>query len=240
MSPRLSVGLLGPLDVRLDGEPVSGFEYNKVRALLAYLAVEASQPHSRGHLCAMLWPEAPERAARQNLSQALSRLRQALGESGGAAPFLSATTESIQLNPAAEVEVDVTRFSALVQAAEAHAAEHRGWHVCSPCAERQRRAAALYRGDFLAQFYLGDSAPFEEWALLVRERLRQRMLGVLERLAQHAAWRGNYDQAATYAIRQADLEPLLEVNQRHAMRLLALAGRTGAALAQYELLRRTL
>ncbi len=99
MSSRLSLSLLGPLDIRLNGEPVGGFEYNKVRALLAYLAVEAGQPRTRGHLCALLWPEAPERAARQNLSQALTRLRQALRDSSAPIPFLLATTESIQLNP---------------------------------------------------------------------------------------------------------------------------------------------
>jgi DNA-binding SARP family transcriptional activator len=39
---------LGPFHVTLDGKPVAGFESNKVRALLAYLAVEADRPHSRG------------------------------------------------------------------------------------------------------------------------------------------------------------------------------------------------
>ena len=36
---------------------------------------------------------------------------------------------------------------------------------------RRRVAVALYRGDFLAQLYLADSAGFEEWATLTRERL---------------------------------------------------------------------
>ena len=33
---RLAPALLGPLQVSLDGQPVTGFAYNKVRALLAY------------------------------------------------------------------------------------------------------------------------------------------------------------------------------------------------------------
>ena len=40
---RLSLFLLGPFQATLDGEPVSGFLSNKVRALLAYPAVEAGQ-----------------------------------------------------------------------------------------------------------------------------------------------------------------------------------------------------
>jgi DNA-binding SARP family transcriptional activator len=51
---RLSVYLLGPLRVTPDGEPVTSFESDKVRALLAYLAVESEAPqHSsrpRGEL----------------------------------------------------------------------------------------------------------------------------------------------------------------------------------------------
>ncbi len=38
---RLSLSLLGPLRVELDGAPIVAFGYDKVRALLAYLAVEA-------------------------------------------------------------------------------------------------------------------------------------------------------------------------------------------------------
>jgi DNA-binding SARP family transcriptional activator len=40
---RLSLSLLSPFQATLDGEPVTGFATNKARALLAYLAVEATQ-----------------------------------------------------------------------------------------------------------------------------------------------------------------------------------------------------
>ncbi len=240
MSARLSVSLLGPLEVRLQGQPASGFESNKARALLAYLAAEASQPHTRAQLCALLWPAAAERLARHNLSQALSSLRQVLAEAHAAAPVLLATPETLQLNPAADIDIDVIGFAGLIAAAEAHAPAHRGWHLCTPCAERLRQAAALYRGDFLAHFFLKDSTPFEDWALQERERHRQQMQRALERLAAYAEWRGRYEQAADYARRQVDLEPLSEAPHRTAMRLLALGGQTTAALAQYEHLRRSL
>ncbi len=183
MPPSLSLTLLGPFDIRLDREHVGGFEYNKVRALLAYLAVEAGQPHTRAHLCGLLWPNSTERAARQSLSQAVSILRQALGDSASTENFILTHAGAVQLNPAAQVQVDVNDFSALIAASEAHAPVHRAWRLCSPCAARLAQAAALYRGDFLAQFFLSDSSPFEEWALVVRERLRQRLLSVLDRLA---------------------------------------------------------
>lgn len=44
---RLNLSFLGPFQVTLDSQPALGFESNKVRALLVYLAVEADRPHTR-------------------------------------------------------------------------------------------------------------------------------------------------------------------------------------------------
>ena len=64
---RLDVRLLGPFRVAMDGEPVTGFASDKVRALLAYLCTEESGPHRREKLAGLLWPDWPEPAARANL-----------------------------------------------------------------------------------------------------------------------------------------------------------------------------
>ena len=73
---KLSIALLGPVLITLDGQPVS-FGYDKLRALLSYLALEAAQPVRREKLAALLWPDQSEKSAQDNLRQALSRLRQA-------------------------------------------------------------------------------------------------------------------------------------------------------------------
>lgn len=238
VSRHLSLSLFGHFDARLDGVALSGFEYNKVRALLAYLAIEHKQPHSRASLCALLWPDLGENAARQNLSQALTRLRHLLGDKQAATPFLLATTETVQLNPAAAWDVDVHRFTNLIANAERHA--HRGWHLCTPCAKQLQAAVGEYRGDFLAHLYLSDSIPFEEWATPLRHRLQSKMLSALERVARYAEWRGDFAQAVEATHHQIELEPLRELPHRELMRLLALSGQQGAARLQYESLRRLL
>jgi DNA-binding SARP family transcriptional activator len=63
---RLRVSLLGSFGVELDGKKVTAFTSNKARALLAYLATEANQPHRRKQLAGLLWPDWPERSARQS------------------------------------------------------------------------------------------------------------------------------------------------------------------------------
>ena len=71
---RLSLSLLGPFGAELDQEPITGFESSKVRALLAYVAMEADRPHRRDSLAALLWPDWPDREARGNLRHARSLL----------------------------------------------------------------------------------------------------------------------------------------------------------------------
>ncbi|MCB0126888.1 MAG: regulator, partial [Caldilineaceae bacterium] len=62
----LAISLLGPLQIQLDGQPIT-LPYDKVRALLAYLALESTRPLRRDTLTALLWPEQPDKEARHNL-----------------------------------------------------------------------------------------------------------------------------------------------------------------------------
>lgn len=234
---RIAVRLLGPFEVTIDGAPVTGFAYAKVRALLAYLAVEP-RPHTRAELAALLWPDQPEAAARASLSQALTTLRGALGDRGAEEPALLADTQSVRLSPGYALDVDVAAFLAALAACEAH--PHRSWRTCAACAERLGRAVALYRGAFLADIAIPDSEVFDEWASLQREHLQQRAMSALERLAERAEWRGAYAEALAYARRLVALDPLLEEGQRALMRLLALNGERTAAIAQYRQLQAAL
>ncbi|MCB9160465.1 MAG: hypothetical protein H6644_11525 [Caldilineaceae bacterium] len=51
---------LGPFRARRDGNEVEGIQSNKIRGLLAYLAVEADAVHSRACLATLLWPDLDE------------------------------------------------------------------------------------------------------------------------------------------------------------------------------------
>ena len=95
---QLSIMLLGGFDVTLDGKPVTYFASNKVRALLAYLATETDRAHSREKLAALLWPDMPDKEARNNLRYALSNLRKSINDLNSIKPVLCISWQTIQLN----------------------------------------------------------------------------------------------------------------------------------------------
>jgi DNA-binding SARP family transcriptional activator len=223
----LSVSLLGSLELKLDDQPVTHLAKGKARALLAYLVVEADRAHRRETLAGLLWPDWAERSARTNLRNALSNLRKAIGDRDADPPFLLVDRETIQFNAESDCWVDVWAFGELTSARDA-----------TP--DQLESAMALYRGPFLEGFSVADSPTFEDWALVVRERLERQALEALQSLTAHHEGRGEHARARQYALRRIELAPWQEQAHRDLMRLLALSGQRGAALAQYEACRRAL
>jgi len=105
---RLSIQLMGTFRATLDGVPVTVFESDKARALLAFLASESDLSHSRQKLAGLFWPDRPERHARQNLSQTLSSLRTAIGDRNASPPFLIITPRALRINLAADHMLDLS------------------------------------------------------------------------------------------------------------------------------------
>jgi len=230
--PVLSIQLLGFFQVSLSDEPLTGFESDKARALMAFLASEPEQAHRRERLAGLLWPGSPEGTARRNLRHTLFNLRCLLGDdTTSRAPYFLITRHSIRFDPTAGAWVDVLSFLSLLDAN--HPAKH-------PTIQHLVQAVDLYRGSFLEGFSIADSPEFEEWALLTRERLHRLAIDALHKLAYHYLQRGEYERALPYAWRQVELDPWREEAHQLVMRLLAFGGRRGAALAQYDTCRRVL
>jgi DNA-binding SARP family transcriptional activator len=235
----LAISLLGSMRVILDGALVSAFESDKVRALLAYLAVEGGQPARRETLAELLWPEHSERRARRDLSQALYNLRQTLQERlSEAPPLFLLTPETIQLNPTSDFWLDVDEFTHLIETCDRH--PHHLLEACPACQERFQQAVSLYQGDFLQGFSLRDSAAYEEWILVCRERYRLLARRALASLATFHERQGHTQDALGAARRLAELDPFDDGACQQVMRLLVACGSRSEALAYYENFRCTL
>jgi DNA-binding SARP family transcriptional activator len=200
----LSLGVLGALRVWLDDTPVATLESDKARALLVYLAVEADRPHPRESLLGLLWPDYPEASARHSLRQALFSLRRAIGDATATPPYLLISRDALQFNRASDASLDLAQFNRLL-----HACEHdrrRGSEDPVVRVARLEELAQLYRGEFLQDFFLQDSAEFEEWALVQRESVHQRMLDACSWLATTYEEHGDYQAARRHALRQLELD----------------------------------
>ncbi|MEJ2737833.1 MAG: BTAD domain-containing putative transcriptional regulator, partial [Anaerolineae bacterium] len=226
---RLSVRMLGSLQITVDGTPLTGFESDKERVLLAYLVEESQQPHRREKLAGLLWPERTEAAARSNLRRVLSNLRRLLGDRTPSGPaFLLVTGQTVRFNPACNAWVDSLTFARLLRP------------LRQQPSTQLEEAIRLYQGDFLEGFSVADSPACEEWMILCRERYQRLMMEALHRLVEEYERQGNFERALELAWRQLDLEPWWEEAHRQLIRLLALSGRRSEALAQYAKCRRVL
>ncbi len=222
--------MLGSFQVTQGETPLAGFESNKVRALLAYLIVEAARPHQRRKLAALLWPEFPESTALSNLRYALSNLRKVIGDRSAQPAYLDINPQTIQFNINSSYKIDVSAFEQYCALAQ-----HSPLDIHS-----LEQAADLYRGSFLEGFSIPDSIAFEEWVLLKREHLDRLAYQVFYLLASDCELSGDYQQAISFAERQLELDPWREEAHCRLMRCLYFTGQRSAALAQYETCRQAL
>ena len=210
--------------------PLSNSPYDRPHALLAYLAVESDRPHRREALADLFWPDLPAEAARHNLRQLLFTLRRTLGDPDAAVPFLLVGRDTVRFNRAGDYWLDIEAFAAPLPPCMSA----QGPVGCRACLERMEQAAGLYRGPLMEQCALAGHTEFEAWLLAKREALHQHALALLERLVDCHERNGDPARAARFALRYVELEPWSEEGHRKLMRLLALGGQRGAALAQYE------
>lgn len=225
-----SLALLGPFQAWTASGSQQSFRTLKERALLAYLAVEYGQPHRREVLAQLFWPDRQESVARNNLRQALYGIRQALGEETFDSLF-TVTMEDIQFTVNDHIWFDAAAFDVHLRAVQLHGHERQS--SCPHCTQHLRDAVEVYRGDFLSDLILEKNYLFQDWVQRRRDQYFQSQRGALTILIQAFETGGEYGQAAAYAQRLVQLQPLDEEFVRLAMRLLSRAGKHQAAIEQY-------
>jgi len=227
-----SISLLGPVLITgCDGQAIK-FRSSRVQALLIYLVTENALGESaqrRESVMHRLWPDYSQKSAQVNLRQALYQLQKTIREmspSDGSnpIPFLLTDRQSVKINPESSFELDVAQFITQLEGPYA------GW----------TQAIDLYRGDYLSDFYLPDSEPFEEWAAARRGAFRTQFLDALDTLTQLMIEDGKYNEAEGYARRQLEIERFSESAYRQLMTILTQTGRRSEALVLYETCRELL
>jgi predicted ATPase/DNA-binding SARP family transcriptional activator/Tfp pilus assembly protein PilF len=228
---RLEISLLGANQIRLNAQTITNVGGDKPLALLFYLVMENNRPHRREFLASMFWPDQSADKALHNLRQALTSLRKAIRDDEAVIPCLSIQRDTIQVNPDAEYWLDVEQFSKSADEALGH---NHALHPNRIRISKLEKAVALYKGNFLDQFFLSDSSVFEEWAIITRESLSRRVLQCMQILIEIYCRRDDYPQASRMAENLVKIAPWDEEHYRILMRLLAQDCRWSEAQSVYQ------
>jgi predicted ATPase/DNA-binding SARP family transcriptional activator len=220
------IQLFGHLRAEVEGRIITRFRTQRTALLLAYLAYYRERVHTREAVIELLWPDADEKDARHNLSNALSSLRRQLEPPGvPAGSVVRADRTRLELNPEA-VTTDVDRFQGALRAARrARGEDERRHHLLEAVRESQE--------ELLAGLY-------EDWILAERERQAADYVAALQELAELLWRQGSVEQAIHHARRAVAAAPLDEEAHQQLIRFLAAAGRSSGALRQGQELTRLL
>src|SRR5215211_2255873 len=219
--------LLGGFRVSVGNRTVEegAWRLRKAAALVKLLALAPGHHLHREQAMDLLWQDHGRRAAANNLSQALHAARRALGPDDAqvASGYLASQGEQLVLCPGGELWVDVEAFE------EAATTARRSRDTAA-----YRAALSLYAGELLPR------DPYEEWAEVPRESLRQLFLSLLVELGSLHEEHGEYGSGIEALRRVLVEEPTREEAHIGLMRLYALGGRQAEALAQYARLEESL
>lgn len=206
--PVVEFRFLGQFALHLDGEPVR-LASRPAQSLLAYLCLHAGKAFRREKLAGLLWPETSESNARNNLRQALWRIRRSLGDQD----CLLADDLSIAFDARAPYWLDVEVLTQPLPS--------------NPTPADLAQVVAVYGGELLPGFY-------DEWTMLERERLQavfeRRMGQLLELLVAERDW----TQTVGWAERWIALGNTPETAYRSLMIAHAALGDLAAMSAAYQ------
>jgi predicted ATPase/DNA-binding SARP family transcriptional activator len=217
----MEFGILGPLEVRADGDVVA-LGGPKPRALLALLLLHANETVSAERLAMGLWGEDAGADAVKALHVHVSRLRKTLGD----AEVLSTTAGGYRLH-VGEGELDADRFERLV--AQGHERMEDG--EAARAAQVLRDALAIWRGPALVDV---AAAPFAGAEIA---RLEEERLAAIETRVEADLAAGHHAEVVGELQQLAAADPVRE--RLHALLMLALyrSGRQADALDAYARLR---
>lgn len=219
----LQVSLFGKFCVRCNDQVLDDLDAYKVQELFCYLLLHAGQPHHREKLAGLLWEEQPAVQSKNYLRRTLWQLQNALKNKNGSEPLLNVQADWIQLDRTAHLWVDTAVFElAFVQT--------NGKQVSTldeTAVNNLTKAVDLYHGDLLEGWY-------QNWCLFERERYRQMLLLMLDKLMTYYEDRGAYEVAITYGMEILRCDLARERTHRQLMRLYYFAGDRTGALRLYE------
>jgi DNA-binding SARP family transcriptional activator len=162
---------LGQFTINLDGAPIQ-IKSRPAQSLLAYLLINTGKAYRREKLAGLLWPDTTEANARNNLRQALWRIRKSLEtEADESQPYFLVDDLTVAFNSDSDYSLDVNKLELKVDESDP--------------LPKLIDTVSLYDGELLPGFY-------DDWIVLERERLQSvfeaQMDYLVHRLMEDRDW----------------------------------------------------
>lgn len=219
---RVQIGMLGPLEIRLDDGGLIEVPGTRLRALLIALALEPGRAVPKATLVDWIWGEQPPSDAANALQALVSRLRRVLPDGS-----LDVQAGGYRLTVESDA-VDAVRFEQLLDQARG------GDHVQQ--AELLREALGLWRGALMQDIGVQDSAALD----VVITRLEGLRLTAMEDLYEAEIRLGRGAELVAELTELVARHPVRERLVAALMRALVAAGRGAEALVVYQRAREAL
>lgn len=231
LHPVLDIRCLGEFQLYREGIPVTRemFPRRGALTLLKILLMLRGRPAPLDRLVEMLQLGTDPQAARATLHVLVHTLRRVLEPDleGSGSTYIRRHGDQYYFSQDTPHRLDIPGF--LESAALGERMERKG--QASQAAAAYELAVDLYRGD------LFEDNPYEDWCWEERETLRERYLGVLERLAGLCLDRGLPDRGITLYRKALKIDPLRESMHLGLIGAFLAKGQTAEALRQYEVCR---
>lgn len=224
--PELRIRALGRTQVEALEDSLDGdWLRQRPGQILKYLVCERERVVLVDEIAESIWPDSGRRAV-GNTRYAIHRLRLKLEPrraAHGSPAFVVSRGSGYTLDRD-RIWIDVDEFERAVE--DGRAAMTRVDPLAA--AQHLERAAALYRGQFLAD------EPYAHWAVDERNRIAGMAIYALRVLTALARERGDHEAAITHLQRLAELEPLDSGVHRELVQTLLSQGHRSDAKRRYE------
>ena len=217
--PRVRIRTFGGFALDLAGQRVALDRVKpRAREVLRFLAIHGGAPVHREILCEALWPDADAATGARSLHVAISALRGALTEAGGAEAgrLLARDGDAYRLVVAPEA-VDIGRFDRAI--VEGRAARSRG----EVAAAAFGLALEIHAGDLLPEDGPAD------WVVDRRERYRAAAVEAARSVAEEALLAGQLDEVVRACRRGLEIDRTYDPLWRLLIEARDRAGDAGAA-----------
>ncbi|MBV8989951.1 MAG: AAA family ATPase, partial [Solirubrobacterales bacterium] len=226
MGVAVSLGFLGPFELRVDGGAAVPLGGRRQRALLLVLALHANQAVATDRLIDELWGENPPATAQHTVQVFVSRLRGALGDAGKRL-LTRAPGYLLEIGPD---EIDADRCARLYATARGALAAGEPARASALLSEAQ----TLWRGPPLADF------TYEPFAQATIARLEELRISCREELIEAELASGHHAEILLDLEALVREHPLRERPRGQLMLALYRCGRQAEALDAYQQARRML